>query len=95
MLDEKQNLKIKTLLGSVFVQGNKILDDSFPCWDLTLPKKKVFTLTFWGDEMTIRKISFEITPVLKNLNVSSIWIPYPKSWKDNFFLIQATNFIKN
>ena len=48
MLDEKQNLKIKTLLGSVFVQGNKILDDSFPCWDLTLPKKKGFYTHFLG-----------------------------------------------
>ena len=43
MLDEKQNLKIKTLLGSVFVQGSKILDDIFPFCDLTPPKKKVFT----------------------------------------------------
>ena len=50
MLDEKQNLKIKTLLGSVFVQGSKILDDIFPCCDLIPPKKKVFTFTFWRDD---------------------------------------------
>ena len=93
MLDEKQNLKIKTLLGSVFVQGSKILDDIFPCCDLIPPKRR-FLHSLFG-EMTTKKISFEIAPVLKNLNVSRIWIPYPKSWKDNFFLIQATNFIKN
>ena len=50
MLDEKQKLKIKTLLGSVFVQGSKILDDIFPCCDLIPQKKKVFTFTFWRDD---------------------------------------------
>jgi hypothetical protein len=45
MLDEKQNLKIKTLLGSVFVQGSKILDDIFLCCDL-IPKKEGFYIHF-------------------------------------------------
>ena len=45
MLDEKQNLKIKTLLGSVFVQGSKILEDIFPNRDL-IPKKERFYIHF-------------------------------------------------